>query len=51
MQMRRVWFIAQNNLRQFVTDRLAVGMFILFPFLFIVMFNLLLGVWARKTHA
>jgi ABC-2 type transport system permease protein len=42
-QMRRVWFIALNNLRLFVTDRLAVGMFILFPFLFIVMFNILLG--------
>jgi ABC-2 type transport system permease protein len=41
--LRHVWFIALNNLRLFVTDRLAVGMFILFPFLFIIMFNMLLG--------
>jgi ABC-2 type transport system permease protein len=43
MQLKRVGFIALNTLRMFVTDRLAVGMFILFPFLFIVMFNLLLA--------
>jgi ABC-2 type transport system permease protein len=43
IQIRRIWFIALNNLRLFVTDRLAIGMFILFPFLFIVMFNILLG--------
>ena len=42
-QMRRIWFIALNNLRLFVTDRLAVSMFILFPFLFIIMFNILLS--------
>lgn len=41
--LRHSWFIAINDLRLFVTDRLAVGMFILFPFLFIIMFNLLLG--------
>lgn len=41
--LRHIWFIALNNVRLFVTDRLAVGMFILFPFLFIVMFNLLLS--------
>jgi ABC-2 type transport system permease protein len=41
--MRRIWFIALNNLRLFVTDRLAVSMFILFPFLFIIMFNILLS--------
>jgi ABC-2 type transport system permease protein len=41
--LRHVWFIALNTLRLFVTDRTAVIMFILFPFLFIVMFNLLLG--------
>jgi ABC-2 type transport system permease protein len=43
MQIRRVWFIALNNLRMFVTDRTAMVMFILFPFLFIVMFNILLS--------
>ncbi|MBN1190456.1 MAG: ABC transporter permease [Dehalococcoidales bacterium] len=41
--LKHVWFIALKDLRLFVTDRLAMGMFILFPFLFIVMFNLLLG--------
>jgi ABC-2 type transport system permease protein len=41
--LRHIWFIALNTLRLFVTDRTAVIMFILFPFLFIVMFNLLLG--------
>ena len=41
--IRNIWFIALKDLRLFITDRLAVGMFILFPFLFIVMFNLLLG--------
>ncbi len=41
--LRHVWFIALNMLRLFVTDRTAVIMFILFPFMFIVMFNLLLG--------
>jgi ABC-type multidrug transport system permease subunit len=43
IQLRRAWYIAFNNLRLFFNDRLAMGMFILFPFLFIVMFNLLLG--------
>jgi ABC-2 type transport system permease protein len=41
--IKHVWYIALKDLRLFVTDRLAMGMFILFPFLFIVMFNLLLG--------
>jgi len=41
--LRHVWFIALKDLRLFITDRLALGMFILFPFLFIVMFNLLLS--------
>jgi ABC-2 type transport system permease protein len=41
--LKHIWYIAVNDVRLFVTDRLAVGMFILFPFLFIVMFNLLLS--------
>ncbi len=41
--LRHAWFIGLNDVRLFITDRLAVGMFILFPFLFIVMFKLLLG--------
>ena len=43
MNLKHIWYIALKNLRLFVTDRTAVIMFILFPFLFIVMFNLLLG--------
>ncbi|MBN1367849.1 MAG: ABC transporter permease [Dehalococcoidales bacterium] len=41
--IRHVWFIALNTLRLFLIDRLAVGMFILFPFLFIVLFNIMLA--------
>jgi ABC-type multidrug transport system permease subunit len=41
--LRHVWFIALNTLRLFLSDRLAVGMFILFPFLFIVLFNIMLA--------
>jgi ABC-2 type transport system permease protein len=41
--LKHVWFIAIKNLRLFVTDRTALIMFILFPFLFIVMFNLLMN--------
>jgi ABC-2 type transport system permease protein len=39
--MKHVWFIALNTLRLFLNDRLAVGMFILFPFLFIILFNIM----------
>jgi ABC-2 type transport system permease protein len=40
---RHIWFIALKDLRLFITDRIATIMFILFPFLFIVMFNILLA--------
>jgi ABC-2 type transport system permease protein len=43
MNIKHIWYIALKNLRLFVTDRTALIMFILFPFLFIVMFNLLMG--------
>ena len=42
-RLRHTWFIALNDVRGFMTDRLAFGMFILFPFLFIIMFTLVLG--------
>ena len=48
--LRHVWFIALNTFRLFVTDRMAVIMFILFPFLFIVMFNILLGNTSGQGH-
>jgi ABC-2 type transport system permease protein len=44
-QLRHIWFIALKDLRLFTTDRGALFFFILFPFLFIVLFNFLnLGV-------
>jgi ABC-2 type transport system permease protein len=43
--LRHIWFIALKDLRLFATDRGALFFFILFPFIFIVMFNFLnLGV-------
>lgn len=40
--LRHMWFIAVKDLRSFFTDRLALFFFILFPFMFVVMFNFLL---------
>jgi ABC-2 type transport system permease protein len=42
-RFKHIWFIALKDLRLFVTDRTATIMFILFPFLFIIMFNILLA--------
>jgi ABC-2 type transport system permease protein len=39
IQPRLVWFIALKDLKLFSRDRLALFFFILFPFLFVVMFN------------
>lgn len=41
MNFKHVWYIAIKNLRIFLTDRIAVIMFILFPFFFITMLNLI----------
>jgi ABC-2 type transport system permease protein len=41
--LKHTWFIAMKNLRLFMTDRTALIMFILFPFLFIVGFNLMMN--------
>ncbi len=51
MNLKRVWYIAVNDVRWFLTDRLALGMFILFPFLFIVMFNMLLASTSTTADA
>jgi len=40
-QLRTVWFIAQKDLKIFATDRGALIFFILFPFFFILLFNML----------
>jgi ABC-2 type transport system permease protein len=41
-QLKHIWFIALKDLKLFLTDRLALFFFILFPFLFVVMFNFML---------
>ncbi|HEX9976686.1 MAG TPA: ABC transporter permease [Dehalococcoidales bacterium] len=41
-QLKHIWFIALKDLRLFLTDRLALFFFILFPFLFVIVFNFML---------
>lgn len=41
--LKHVWFIALKDLKLFVTDRLALFFFVLFPFLFVILFNFVLG--------
>ena len=41
--LKHIWFIALKDLKIFAKDRAAVFFFIGFPFLFIVLFNFLLG--------
>ncbi|MDO8885959.1 ABC transporter permease [Candidatus Oleimmundimicrobium sp.] len=38
-QLRYVWLIAKKDIKLFFTDRLVLFFFVLFPFLFIIMFN------------
>ncbi len=41
--LKQVWFIAVKDLKVFATDRTSIFFFIVFPFLFMVLFNFLLG--------
>jgi ABC-2 type transport system permease protein len=41
--LKQVWFMAQKDLKVFATDRASLFFFIVFPFMFIVLFNFLLG--------
>lgn len=41
--LRHVWFIAVKDLKLFVTDRIALGSFVLFPFLFVALFSFVMG--------
>lgn len=41
--LRHIWFIAVKDLKIFVSDRTALFFSILFPFMFIVLFNFLLA--------
>jgi len=42
-QLRNIWFYALKDLKIFATDRMALGFGILFPFMFVILFNFLLG--------
>ena len=42
-QLRNVWFLMVKDLKLFVSDRAALFFSILFPFLFIVLFNFILA--------
>ena len=42
-QLRHIWFIALKDLKLFTTDRMALLFAILFPFLFVIVFNFLLS--------
>ena len=41
-QLKHIWFIALKDIKVFATDRLALFFYILFPFIFIVLFNFML---------
>lgn len=42
-QMRLIWFLALKDLRIFIADRMALGFGILFPFMFVILFNFLMA--------
>jgi ABC-2 type transport system permease protein len=49
--LRHVWLIALKDLKIFATDRATVFFFIIFPFMFIVLFNFLMkGDFAQDTR-
>ena len=43
VQLRLVWFIALKDLKLFTRDRMALFFFVLFPFMFVILFNFLLS--------
>ncbi|MCL0059760.1 ABC transporter permease [Dehalococcoidia bacterium] len=42
-QLKHIWFIAMKDLKLFAADRMALSFAILYPFLFVVLFNFLLA--------
>ena len=42
-QLKYIWFLVLKDLKLFATDHMALAFFLLFPFLFVVMFNILLS--------
>jgi ABC-2 type transport system permease protein len=41
-QLKRVWFITRISLKRFTADRLALFFFLIFPFIFVVIFNFMM---------
>ena len=41
-QLKRVWFITLINLKRFTNDRVALFFFLIFPFIFVVIFNFMM---------
>jgi ABC-2 type transport system permease protein len=49
--LKHIWFIAMKDLKIFATDRATVFFFIIFPFLFMILFNFLLkGSFGQDTR-
>jgi ABC-2 type transport system permease protein len=49
--LKHIWFIAMKDLKIFISDRTALFFSIIFPFLFIIMFNFLMkGAFGQDTR-
>ncbi len=49
--LKHIWFIAMKDLKIFATDRATVFFFVIFPFMFIVLFNFLMkGSFGEDTR-
>jgi ABC-2 type transport system permease protein len=49
--LKHIWFIGMKDLKIFISDRTALFFSIIFPFLFIIMFNFLMkGVFSQDTR-
>ncbi|MDP2919736.1 MAG: ABC transporter permease [Dehalococcoidia bacterium] len=42
-QLGNIWILAVKDLKRFIADRMALGFAILFPFLFVILFNFMLS--------
>jgi ABC-2 type transport system permease protein len=50
-KVKHMWFIAIKDLKRFMVDRASLFFFIVFPFLFIILFNFLLkGAYGQDTR-
>ncbi len=49
--LKNMWYIALKDIKRFTTDKASVFFFIVFPFLFIILFNFLLkGAYGQDTR-